>query len=157
MPASPGRMFQSELLMPSTGSKIASGHARDALGFGGHTGATLLGQMTPRQRLYELSFELARSCIRIIQIHTSAVRREVKNMTFIRTVPPEEASGTLREIYQYEVETCGYVPNYSSAFSLRPDTYAAYRALSAAIKAKMPLRRFELVTMAAAGALRCSY
>ncbi len=78
-------------------------------------------------------------------------------MAFIRTIPPEEASGKLQEIYEDYQNREGYVPNYAQAFSLRPEVYAAYRALSSAIRARMPLRRFELATIASARALHCTY
>lgn len=47
--------------------------------------------------------------------------------------------------------------NYERAFEQRPDVYAAWRALNAAIKANMDLRRYELATFAAAQRLRSSY
>jgi hypothetical protein len=78
-------------------------------------------------------------------------------MSFIRTVPPQEASGKLLEIYEDYEKRDGFVPNFAQAFSLRPEAYAAYRALSSAIRARMPLRRFELATMASAAAMHCTY
>ena len=47
--------------------------------------------------------------------------------------------------------------NYELAFKERPEVYAAWRALNAAIKANMDLRRYELATFAAAQRLRSSY
>ncbi len=47
--------------------------------------------------------------------------------------------------------------NYERAFAERPDVYAAWLALGAAIRANMDLRRYELVTLAAARRLRSSY
>jgi alkylhydroperoxidase family enzyme len=47
--------------------------------------------------------------------------------------------------------------NYEQAFAGRPEVYAAWGALNAAIKANMDLRRYELVTFAAARRLRSSY
>jgi uncharacterized peroxidase-related enzyme len=49
------------------------------------------------------------------------------------------------------------VPNYAKVFSLRPAVYQAWAALNAAIKAGMDPRRYELVTLAAAGQLRSSF
>lgn len=51
----------------------------------------------------------------------------------------------------------GDVANYERAFAHRPEVYAAWRELNGAIKAGMDARRYELVTLAAAGALRSSY
>jgi alkylhydroperoxidase family enzyme len=47
--------------------------------------------------------------------------------------------------------------NYERAFADRPDVYAAWGELLGAIKANMDLRRYELVTLAAARRLRSSY
>lgn len=48
-------------------------------------------------------------------------------------------------------------PNYRKVFSHRPAVYPAYEQLGDAIKAGMDMRRYELVTLAAADALRSSY
>ena len=47
--------------------------------------------------------------------------------------------------------------NYMRAFAHRPAVYAAWRQLLGAITADMDERRYELVTLAAAGSLRSSY
>ncbi len=47
--------------------------------------------------------------------------------------------------------------NYERAFADRPEVYAAWGQLNGAIKAGMDLRRYELVTLAAARRLRSSY
>jgi alkylhydroperoxidase family enzyme len=47
--------------------------------------------------------------------------------------------------------------NYERAFAERSDVYAAWQTLGAAIRANMDLRRYELVTLAAARRLRSSY
>jgi uncharacterized peroxidase-related enzyme len=47
--------------------------------------------------------------------------------------------------------------NYERAFAERPEVYAAWGQLNGAIKAGMDLRRYELVTLAAARRLRSSY
>jgi alkylhydroperoxidase family enzyme len=47
--------------------------------------------------------------------------------------------------------------NYERAFEARPEVYAAWGALNGSIKAGMDLRRYELVTLAAARRLRSSY
>ncbi len=78
-------------------------------------------------------------------------------MAYIKTVPPEEATGTLREIYDLDVEVNGYIPNHSQAMSLRPDAINAWRNLNTAIKSNMDLRRYELATIASALALRSTY
>jgi alkylhydroperoxidase family enzyme len=47
--------------------------------------------------------------------------------------------------------------NHERAFAERPEVYAAWFQLNGAIKAGMDLRRYELVTLAAARRLRSSY
>jgi uncharacterized peroxidase-related enzyme len=78
-------------------------------------------------------------------------------MAFIRTVPVDQADGKLLEIYQDDIKTKGYVANHTSAFSLRPEVYEAWKNLLGTIRSHMRLRRFELVTLAAAQALECTY
>lgn len=78
-------------------------------------------------------------------------------MAFIHTVPPEEATGELRELYDQDVKYQGYVANHTQALSLRPKAIAAWRNLTRTIRANMNMRRFELVTVAAAVSLRCTY
>lgn len=78
-------------------------------------------------------------------------------MAYVRTVPENEATGQLKEIYDTDVAAMGYVPNYTKAVSLRPAILGAYRKLGAAIRGGMDLRRYELVTTAVAAHLRCTY
>ena len=78
-------------------------------------------------------------------------------MAYIHTVPIEEATGLLKELYDKEQAASGYVDHTSQAFSLRPDGLAAFNHLLATIKSHMDARRYELVTIAAASKLRCSY
>ena len=78
-------------------------------------------------------------------------------MTFVRTVAETEATGAVAEMYDGDRSADGRVPNTTKAFSLRPDVYAAWLQLGAAIRANMDLRRYELATIAAARRLRSSY
>jgi uncharacterized peroxidase-related enzyme len=78
-------------------------------------------------------------------------------MTYIETVAEDEATGAVAEHYATDEAALGHVPNLAKAFSLRPDVYAAWRSLNAAVKANMDLRRYELATVAAARRLRSSY
>jgi uncharacterized peroxidase-related enzyme len=78
-------------------------------------------------------------------------------VTYIDTVAPEDASGVVAEHYEADRASLGHLPNFTQAFSLRPDVYAAWRQLNATIKAGMDLRRYELATVAAARRLRSSY
>jgi len=78
-------------------------------------------------------------------------------MAFIRTIPPEEAEGKLKEIYDGDLKTLGYVASGTMTLSLRPEVYAAWENLLKTIRSKMRLRRYELVTLVTAGALHCTY
>ena len=78
-------------------------------------------------------------------------------MTFIETVPEAEATGTVAGLYEGDRNRSGFVPNFTKAFSLRPDVYVAWRQLNVAIRGTMDLRRYELATVAAARRLRSSY
>ncbi len=77
-------------------------------------------------------------------------------MTYIRTIPPEEAEGQLKELYDGDFKNLGFVPEYSKAVSLRPEVLANWRTLLGSIRKHMRLRRYELVTMAAAVEMRCA-
>jgi uncharacterized peroxidase-related enzyme len=78
-------------------------------------------------------------------------------MTFIDTIPEDDATGNVAAMYQTDRELFGHLPNFTKGLSLRPDVYAAWRQLNGAIKANMDLRRYELATVGAARRLRSSY
>jgi len=78
-------------------------------------------------------------------------------MTLIKTISKDQAEGLVQEQYKAAQESNGYVPNYAQAFSLRPEAYAAWLKLIGAIRSKMRLRRYELVTFAAAMVYQCTY
>lgn len=78
-------------------------------------------------------------------------------MAFIHTVPVEQADGDVRAMYEQNQASSGYVPNYAKLFSHRPQVMAAWGALIGSIRANLDLRRYELVTLAAARALKSSY
>jgi uncharacterized peroxidase-related enzyme len=78
-------------------------------------------------------------------------------MTFIQTIPETEATGQVAAMYETDRAASGFLPNFTQAFSARPEVYAAWRQLNVAIRGGMDLRRYELATIAAARALRSSY
>jgi uncharacterized peroxidase-related enzyme len=82
---------------------------------------------------------------------------EDDDMAFIRTIPPSEAQGPVREMYQQVERRLGYVPNWARAFSLRPGVRDGWAALLASIQSNLPVRTYELATLTAARALRSSY
>jgi len=78
-------------------------------------------------------------------------------MSFINEIPLEQATGATREAYESDLKTLGYVANYTKVFALRPQVRAAWGSLIQAIRSTMDQRRYELITLASASQLRCSY
>ena len=78
-------------------------------------------------------------------------------LMFIKTISGDEAVGKLREIYDGDQKSFGYVPNHAKVFSLRPDVLEAWRSFQGSIRKNLKLRRYELVTISAAIALKCRY
>jgi uncharacterized peroxidase-related enzyme len=78
-------------------------------------------------------------------------------MTFIETIAEDEAHGATAEMYAGDRDAFGFLPNFTRAFSSRPEVYAAWKQLNGAVKGGMELRRYELATIAAARELRSSY
>ena len=77
-------------------------------------------------------------------------------MAFINTTSPAEATGEVRAMYERQQDSWGYVPNYAKVFSGRPEVLARWGRLLAELRRPMSTERFELVTFAAAVALRNS-
>lgn len=78
-------------------------------------------------------------------------------MAFISTTPPREAHGDVHAMYARQQASWGYVPNYAKVFSHRPRLMQRWADLLAGVRQHMDSQRFELVTLAAAHALRNSY
>jgi uncharacterized peroxidase-related enzyme len=78
-------------------------------------------------------------------------------MAYIQTIPQAEATGLLKEVYDRVIEDSGVVDNGVRAFSLRPAAHTAWQQLRNTIQSNMDSRRYELVTLAAAASLQCSY
>ena len=78
-------------------------------------------------------------------------------MSFIRMMTDAEATGRAREFFDEELRRDGVVWNLTRALAWRPEVVDAWRALNGSIRSGMDLRRFELVTLAAAQEMRASY
>ncbi|HSP56373.1 MAG TPA: peroxidase [Dehalococcoidia bacterium] len=76
---------------------------------------------------------------------------------YIKSVPEDEAGDKVKAMYEADMQSDGYIHNYTRAFSLHPEVMDAWVTLSKAIRSTMPLRRYELATLAAARAIRSSY
>ncbi|GAA2715055.1 carboxymuconolactone decarboxylase family protein [Micromonospora olivasterospora] len=75
-------------------------------------------------------------------------------MSFLK---PAEQSPDAERMFDADTRAMGYLPNYTRVFAHSPAAYAAWQQLGGAVRAGMELRRYELVTLAAARALRSSY
>lgn len=60
-------------------------------------------------------------------------------------------------MYERYQATQGYVPNWAKIFSHRPAVMAGCNALLASVRGNLDARRYELITLAAARAMRSSY
>lgn len=78
-------------------------------------------------------------------------------MPYLPTVPPEEAAGEVKAMYDKDLAAQGYVANYTRAFSRRPEVLQGWLALKNAITSGMDPRLYELATVAAAAVIRSSY
>jgi uncharacterized peroxidase-related enzyme len=78
-------------------------------------------------------------------------------MAFIQTTPAGTAQGDVHTMYTNQQKAVGYVPNYAKVFSHRPEVMGHWADLLRGIRQNVDRRRFELVTLAAAHALRNSY
>ena len=78
-------------------------------------------------------------------------------MTFIDTIPDDQASGVLAKLYDAQRADDGYVWNNTRAFSHRPEVLSGWNEFLSGISANMDPRRYELATLAAARRLRSSY
>lgn len=78
-------------------------------------------------------------------------------MSFIQTIPMEQATGETRAMYDRQQRHYGYLPNYARLFCYRPELMKLWADLQKGIRQHVERRRFGLVTLAAARALRSSY
>jgi uncharacterized peroxidase-related enzyme len=78
-------------------------------------------------------------------------------MPFVHTIPPSAADGAVREMYDKVLAEQGQIPNWAHLFTLRPGVREGWVGLLGSIRPHLSLRRYELVTIAAARALRSSY
>jgi uncharacterized peroxidase-related enzyme len=75
-------------------------------------------------------------------------------MAFIDTISASWVTGEAFAMYDRQQKHYGYVPNYATVFSHRPEVMRRWGELLAAIKRPLTKRRFELATFAAAHTLR---
>jgi len=75
-------------------------------------------------------------------------------MAFIETVETAGTNEELRAMYERQQSHWGFLPNYAKVFCHRPEIMGLWAQLQSGIRRHMDKRRFELVTFAAANALR---
>jgi uncharacterized peroxidase-related enzyme len=78
-------------------------------------------------------------------------------MSIIHTPDPGEVTGDVAEIYAADERDLGYVADYTRVMSVNPEAYRAWEQLVRAIVAQLGLRRYELVTLAAAQGTRSQH
>lgn len=78
-------------------------------------------------------------------------------MSFIQGVRDDEATGRAAQLFEEDRAKDGYVWNATRVLAHRPDVVDAWRSLIGTIRSTMDQRRYELITIAAARALRSSY
>jgi len=78
-------------------------------------------------------------------------------MAYINTRTDSDPDSATSRMFGRAIGGYGYLPNMVKAFSHRPEVMEAWNALLGSIKSGMDMRRYELVTMAAARELRSSY
>ncbi|ANF31137.1 carboxymuconolactone decarboxylase [Leifsonia xyli] len=78
-------------------------------------------------------------------------------MSVIRTPEPSEATGEVAALYAEDIEDLGYVPDYTRVMAVNPEAVRAFENLVRAIVSQLGKRRYELVTLAAAQALRSQH
>ncbi|CAN5321934.1 hypothetical protein BH09ACT5_BH09ACT5_12910 [soil metagenome] len=74
-------------------------------------------------------------------------------MSIIRTPNESEATGLVAEIYEDDIRDLGYVPSHTRVMAVNPEAVKAFEQLIRAVAGPMSKRRYELVTLAAAGAI----
>lgn len=74
-------------------------------------------------------------------------------MSVLSTVPEDEATGYVAELYADDIADQGYVGSHTKLMALNPEAYRAWEALAKAVAGPMDKRRYELVTLAAAQAI----
>ena len=75
-------------------------------------------------------------------------------MAYIDTISASWVTGEAFAMYDRQQKHYGYVPNYATVFSHRPEIMRRWAELLSAIKRPMSKRRFELATFVAAHELR---
>jgi uncharacterized peroxidase-related enzyme len=74
-------------------------------------------------------------------------------MTILTTPDESEVTGLAAELYAEDLASIGYVPSHTRVMALNPEAVRAFEALIKSVAPGLGMRRYELVTLAAAGAI----
>ncbi len=78
-------------------------------------------------------------------------------MAFIQAEPKALTDSHVQQLYDRQRRAFGYLPNYAELFSHRPEIIDLWAELQRGLRRHITPRMFELVTFAAAVALKSSY
>jgi len=78
-------------------------------------------------------------------------------MSIIATPEPSAVSGLAAEFYEDDLAHLGYVPEHTRVMAVNPEAYKAWEELVGAIARPMGMRRYELVTLAAARGVKSEH
>jgi len=73
---------------------------------------------------------------------------------WIASIPPEDATGLLRELYDEDERELGHVATHTLVFALHPEVFDRSRLVTRELRLKMPPRRYELIQLAVSLALQ---
>lgn len=71
-------------------------------------------------------------------------------MSILQTTNEDEATGATAAAYAADHAGLGYVPSHTKVLALNPEAFDAWKALQSSIAGSMGMRRYEMVTLAAA-------
>ena len=71
-------------------------------------------------------------------------------MGILQTTSEADAVGATAAAYAADRAALGYVPSHTKVLALNPEAFEAWKALQTSIAKSMGMRRYELVTLAAA-------
>ncbi|GAA1875985.1 hypothetical protein GCM10009715_23400 [Paeniglutamicibacter psychrophenolicus] len=71
-------------------------------------------------------------------------------MGILQTTSEADAVGATAAAYAADRAALGYVPSHTRVLALNPEAFEAWKALQSSIAKSMGMRRYELVTLAAA-------
>lgn len=71
-------------------------------------------------------------------------------MSILQTTSEAEAVGATAAAYAADRAALGYVPSHTKVLAMNPEAFDAWKTLQSAIAGSMGMRRYELVTLAAA-------